>query len=151
MTNKVFAACAAALLLAACGSTDSQNVTVGSAATPGTAADFQANIRDRVFFAFNKSNLTDDAKKVLEAQAAWLKTYGSTKATLAGHTDVRGTRQYNLALGARRAESVKAALTGMGVATDRLKTMSFGKDKPEAMGTTDRDHALNRRVVTVIE
>jgi peptidoglycan-associated lipoprotein len=151
MTNKVFAACAAVLLLAACESTDSQNVTVGNAATPGSAGDFQANIRDRVFFPFNKASLSDDAKKVLEAQAAWLKTYGSTKATLAGHTDVRGTRDYNLALGARRAEAVKASLSSMGIAADRLKTMSFGKDKPEATGTTDRDHALNRRVVTVIE
>lgn len=150
MKNKFFALAAAALLMAACESTDSQNVKIGSSATPGTAEDFKANIRDRVFFAFNKSNLSDDAKKVLEAQAAWFKTYNSTKGTIEGNTDVRGTREYNLALGARRAESVKVALVGMGVDASRLKTISFGKDKPEALGNTEKDHAVNRRAVTVI-
>ena len=150
MKNKFFALASAALLMAACESTDSQNVKIGSSATPGSCEDFKANIRDRVFFALNKASLSDDAKKVLEAQAAWLKTYSSTKATVEGHADIRGTREYNLALGARRSESVKSALAGMGVDASRLKTISFGKDKPEATGNTEKDHAINRRAVTVI-
>ncbi len=152
MKNKIFTILAAGLVLTACetGNTDSQNVSVGCAPAPGTAEDFKANIRDRVFFAFDKSTISDDAKKTLEAQAAWLKTHAATTATVEGHTDVRGTREYNLALGARRAEAAKAGLAGMGVDVNRLKTISYGKDRPQAVGTTEEVHAQNRVAITVI-
>ncbi len=153
MKNKIFTVLAAGLALAACESgnnADSQNVSVGRAATPGTPEDFKANIRDRVFFAFDKSAVSADAKKTLEAQSAWLKTHSATTATVEGHADERGTREYNLALGARRAEAAKSALAGMGVDGTRMKTISYGKDKSQAVGTTEEAHAQNRVAITVI-
>lgn len=151
MKNKIFTVLAASLALAACESgSDSQNVSVGRAAVPGTPEDFKANIRDRVFFAFDKSAVSADAKKTLEAQSAWLKTHSATTATVEGHCDERGTREYNLALGARRAESAKSALAGMGVDGNRMKTISYGKDKLQAMGNTEEAHAQNRAAITVI-
>lgn len=153
MKNKIFTILAAGLVLTACetgNNADSQNVSVGRAPAPGTAEDFKANIRDRVFFAFDKSTISDDAKKTLEAQAAWLKTHSATTATVEGHADERGTREYNLALGARRAEAAKSGLAGMGVDANRLKTISYGKDRPQAVGKTEEVHAQNRVAITVI-
>lgn len=151
MKKTLFSVLAAALLMAACETaTDSQNVNVGTAAAPGTAADFKNNIKDRVFFAYDKSAVSADAKKVLEAQAAWLKTYGTTSATIEGKTDARGTSHYNMALGARRADAAKKVLVGCGVDANRLKTMSFGKEKLEVMGDTEEAHAQNRVAITVI-
>ena len=151
MKKILFPVLAATLLMAACETaSDSQNVNVGTAAAPGTAADFKNNIKDRVFFAYDKSTISADAKKVLEAQAAWLKTYGTTTATVEGKTDARGTSHYNMALGARRAEAAKKALVGAGVDTNRLKTMSLGKEKLEVMGDTEEAHAQNRAAITVI-
>ncbi len=152
MKNKIFTILAAGLVLTACetGNTDSQNVSVGRAPAPGTAEDFKANIRDRVFFGFDKSVVSSEAKKTLEAQAAWLKTHSATTATVEGHADARGTREYNLALGARRAEAAKSGLAAMGVDANRLKTISYGKDRPQAVGTTEEVYAQNRVAVTVI-
>ncbi len=142
---------ATTLLIAACETSgDSQNVTVGSAATPGTAADFKANIKDRVFFAYDKATVSEDAKKVLEAQAAWLKTYSTTSATIEGKTDARGTAHYNMALGARRADAAKKTLASLGVDASRLKTISYGKEKLEVAGDTEEAHAQNRVAITVI-
>jgi len=151
MKNKLLAISAAALLMAACETgSDSQNVSVGRAPAPGTAEDFKANIRDRVFFAFDKSAVSADAHKTLEAQSAWLKTHAATTATVEGHADARGTREYNLALGARRAEAAKSGLTALGVDANRLKTISYGKDRPQAQGNMEEAHAQNRVAITVI-
>jgi peptidoglycan-associated lipoprotein len=140
---------AAALLVTACG--DGQNVDVDAMAAPGTPGDFKKNIKDRVFFGFDKSNISADAKKVLEGQAAWLKTHSATTATVEGYADERGTREYNLALGARRAESAKTGLSGLGVDASRLKTVSFGKDKPIVPNAkSEEEHAQNRVAVTSI-
>lgn len=142
---------ATTLLVVACETaTDSQNVNVGMATAPGSAADFKNNIKDRVFFGYDKSNVSMDAKKVLEAQAAWLKTYGTTTATVEGKTDSRGTSQYNMALGARRAEAAKKTLVSLGVDANRLKTISYGKEKLEVEGETEEAHAQNRTAITVI-
>jgi peptidoglycan-associated lipoprotein len=150
MKKTLFAAFAATLLMTACNQTG-QDVDVEGSAAPGTAGDFKKNIRDRVFFAFNKSDVSADAKKVLEAQAAWLKTYSSTSASLEGRADERGTRDYNIALGAKRAEAVKAALGTNGVDASRLKVVSFGKDKPVVPNAkTEEEHAQNRVVVTAV-
>lgn len=154
MKNKLFTVLAAGLLMAACESannSDAQNVNVGRAPAPGTPEDFKANIRDRVFFGFDKANVSAEGKKTLEAQAAWLKAHSATKATLEGHADERGTREYNLALGAKRAESAKSTLAGMGVEGGRLKAMSYGKDRPVAVGNTEEIHAQNRVVITNID
>ncbi len=151
MKKTVLSLLATTLLMAACETSgDSQNVNIGSAATPGTAADFKENIKNRIFFAYDKSTVSEDAKKVLEAQAAWLKTYGTTSATIEGKTDCRGTAQYNMALGARRADAAKKALVGMGVDASRLKTISYGKEKLEVAGNTEEAHAQNRTAITVI-
>lgn len=131
---------------------DSQNVNVATAPAPGTPGDFKANIKDRVYFDYNKSTVSTDAKKILEAQAGWLKTYASTKLTVEGHCDARGTREYNLALGEKRAHAASHALTKMGVEKGRIKTMSYGKDKmPVPNAATEAEHALNRAAVTVVE
>lgn len=140
---------AAGLLMTAC--SDGQNVDVDAAFAPGTPGDFKKNIKDRVGFGFDKANVSADAKKVLEAQAAWLKTHSATSATLEGYADERGTRDYNLALGARRAESVKSTLGTLGVEASRLKTASFGKDRPVVPNAkTEAEHAQNRVVITTI-
>lgn len=151
MRNKVLSILATAALLAACEcAPDSTEVNVGSAPQPGTAEDFKANIKDRVFFAFNKSNVSVESKRTLEAQAGWFKTYPNTTASVEGHCDTRGTREYNLALGARRATSAKNELTSMGVDGHRLKTISYGKDRLIVPGETEDAHAQNRVAITVV-
>ncbi|MCX7338622.1 MAG: OmpA family protein [Alphaproteobacteria bacterium] len=153
MKTQLLTVLAAGLLMSACetATNQDQNVSVGSVAAPGTSGDFKANIKDRVFFNFNKADVSADAKKTLEAQAAWLKTYPATSAKVEGRTDERGTRDYNLALGARRAEAAKSTLAGLGVDAARLTTVSFGKDQPVAPSAkTEEEHAQNRTAVTVI-
>jgi peptidoglycan-associated lipoprotein len=149
MKNKIIALLGATLLTVACGDTDSQDVTMHAAA--GTAGDFKANIKDRVFFKFNQYDVDAGSKKVLEKQADWLKTYHATKATVEGHTDARGTREYNLALGNKRAESAKKELVKLGVTADRLKTVSYGKERPQVPGDTELAYAENRTAITVVE
>lgn len=150
MKNKIIALIGATLLTVACDTgSDSQDVTMHSA--PGTAGDFKANIKDRVFFKFNQSDVSADSKKVLEKQADWLKSYAATKATVEGHCDQRGTREYNLALGNKRAEAAKSSLVKMGVSADRLKTISYGKDRLQVPGDTEMAHAQNRVAITSVE
>lgn len=151
MRNKFLSFCAAAAVLVGCECAPDQDVSVGQAAAPGTAEDFKANIKDRVYFAFNKSSLTEESKKTLEAQSGWLKTYPATKAVVAGHCDARGTRAYNIALGERRAHAAKKALAHMGVDHSRLRTISYGKDNPLVAGDTEEVYAQNRAAVTTVE
>lgn len=152
MRNKILSVLALGTLLAACEcGPEQQEVNVGSAPQPGTAEDFKQNIKDRVFFAFNKSNISAESARVLEAQAGWLKTYPNTTVTVEGHCDSRGTREYNLALGARRANSAAKELGKLGVDKARVKTISYGKDKPfVADAHTEEQHAENRVAVTVV-
>jgi peptidoglycan-associated lipoprotein len=116
----------------------------------GSVEDFLKNVGDRVFFDFDKSNLTDEGKATLDKQVAWLKKYGQWSITIEGHCDERGTREYNLALGERRANSVKKYLAGAGVADSRLKTISYGKERPAVQGSNEAAWAQNRRGVTVL-
>lgn len=118
---------------------------------PGSVQDFQVNVGDRVFFAFDKSDLDDRARTVLQKQAAWLQRYGSVVLAIEGHSDERGTREYNIALGARRAQSVKDYLTSLGVSTARLDTISYGKERPVCIESTESCWAQNRRGVSVIK
>jgi peptidoglycan-associated lipoprotein len=104
----------------------------------------------KVYFDFDKSKLSEAAKKRVAAQACWLKTYSGTKVTVAGHTDVRGTVEYNAALGSARADATAKELEVGGVAGDRISTVSYGKERPEDSGTTEEAHAKNRRTETIV-
>ena len=138
----------AALFFSACSSTCGVD---GGAVTPGSAQDFEANVPNTVYFDFDRSDISAAAKKRLEAQATWLKTYSSTKATVEGHCDIRGTSEYNMALGEARANSVAKALEKNGIAQDRLTSVSYGKERPIDNGTSEMAHAKNRRVKTTVE
>ncbi len=119
--------------------------------TPGSEGDFVANVGDRVFFDFNKSDLRPDARATLGKWVAFLKKYPNDKLTVEGHCDERGTREYNLALGERRANAVKNFLVAEGVDAGRLKTISYGKERPAVLGHNEAAWAQNRRGVGVIE
>lgn len=165
MKLRFFSIFAAAALLAACESAPESTGTkaaAGTAAPPAASApkasgivagseqDFIANVGDRVFFDFDKYSLRDDAKAALDKQAAWLKKYPAYALTVEGHCDERGTREYNLALGERRANSVKEYLVAAGLPASRVKTISYGKERPVALGSNDAAWSQNRRGVTVL-
>lgn len=117
---------------------------------PGSQGDFVANVSaDRIFFDTDKFDVDAEDQAVLASQAAWLKRYPAVSVTIEGHADERGTRDYNIALGARRANAAKNALAALGVDAARINTVSYGKERPEALGSTEADWARNRRAVTV--
>jgi peptidoglycan-associated lipoprotein len=118
--------------------------------TPGTQMDLEVNVGDRVFFGFDSTVLDTDAQATLTRQVAWLNKHENVFVTIEGHCDVRGTREYNLALGERRAHAAKAFLVAAGINADRVKTISYGKERPAVEGMTDEAHAQNRRSVTVV-
>ncbi len=109
------------------------------------------NIGDKVYFDFDKYTIRDDYVPILEAQAQWMKQYPSVQVVIGGYCDERGTREYNLALGARRANSVKDFLVASGVNPDRILTISYGKERPAVPGSTEAAHAANRRAVTFVQ
>lgn len=118
--------------------------------TPGSQADFVASITaDKIYFDTDKSDIDSEDQSILSSQAEWLKKYPGTRVTIEGHADERGTRDYNIALGARRANAAKNALAGMGIDAARISTVSYGKERPDALGSTEADWARNRRAVTV--
>ncbi|HYK81337.1 MAG TPA: peptidoglycan-associated lipoprotein Pal [Micropepsaceae bacterium] len=117
---------------------------------PGTLRDFETNVGDRVFFAYDKSNLDDSARSALQKQAAWFSRYRAVTVTIEGNADERGTREYNLALGARRATAVKEYLVSLGVGANRLTTMSFGKERPVCVESNESCWSKNRRAVSQI-
>ncbi|MGV8997095.1 MAG: peptidoglycan-associated lipoprotein Pal [Parvibaculaceae bacterium] len=149
-----FAAVAAAfLMIAACSSDDAKNdgsANSSSAVQPGSQAELVANVGDRVFFDTDSTSLKDEGKATLQRQAAWLAKYPSNTFTLEGHADERGTREYNLALGGRRAAAVKDFLVSLGVDGSRLSTVSYGKERPVCLESTDECWAQNRRTVSVV-
>jgi peptidoglycan-associated lipoprotein len=116
----------------------------------GSQADLVINVGDRVFFDFDKFNLSSDARSTLEKQAAWLKKHSGLTITIEGHADERGTREYNLALGERRANSTKDYLIALGISPGRLKTLSYGKERPVALGSNEEAWAQNRRAITTV-
>ncbi len=119
------------------------------AAKPGTQEELVVNVGDRVFFGLDKSDLSSEARATLDRQAAWLKKYPNVKVTLEGHADERGTREYNLALGERRATAAKNYLVAAGIPAARVKTISYGKERPAVVGSNEAAWAQNRRAVTV--
>jgi peptidoglycan-associated lipoprotein len=155
---------ATALLLAACSSTPSEpdaaangggitttdTSALNGSAVPGSQSDLEQNVGDRVFFGFDSTTLDEQARATLQRQATWLQQYPSVSATVEGHTDERGTREYNLALGERRASAAARYLSSLGVDESRLTTISYGKDRPANPGNDEAAWAQNRRAVTVI-
>lgn len=125
------------------------DVTQGPA--PGTQQDLVVNVGDRVFFGYDKYDLTSDARATIEKQAAWLKQYAQLNITIEGHCDERGTREYNLALGEKRATTVKNYLIALGVEAARLQTISYGKERPAVAGSDEASWAQNRRGVVVVQ
>jgi len=154
MNTKILGAMSAVALLAAC-STPAPTPSAPPPATsagivPGSQEDLVANVGDRVFFDFDKSGLRDDAKATLDKQATWLAKYGSVNVQIAGNTDERGTEEYNLALGNRRANSAASYLKAQGVAAARMTTISYGKDRPTAQGEDEQAWAQNRNAITSV-
>jgi peptidoglycan-associated lipoprotein len=125
--------------------------TAGTAATPGSQQDFVVNVGDRVFFETDSSDLTDQARATLDKQAQWLNTYARYAFTIEGHADERGTREYNIALGARRAQTVREYLVSRGISGQRMRTISYGKERPVAVCDDISCWSQNRRAVTVLD
>jgi peptidoglycan-associated lipoprotein len=153
---KFAAILATTLSLAACAS-QQDNAGDGAggmggagAATPGSQQDFVVNVGDRVFFTVDSSDLTTEARSTLDRQATWLARYPRYSVTVEGHADERGTREYNIALGARRASAARDYLMARGVASTRLKTISYGKERPVAVCDQESCWNQNRRAVTVL-
>ncbi len=158
MNFKIAAAIGAAAMIAACASQPEEEVianpnagsTTPAGPTAGSAADFQQTAGDRVFFAFDSYALSGEARDALSEQAAWLQAYPSVKIQVAGNCDERGTREYNLALGARRANAAKDYLVGLGIDPSRITTISYGKERPVDPRSNDEAWSLNRNAHSVI-
>lgn len=155
---KLVAVLAAGLAMGACSKNpneDGSGSGFGSglgagAATPGSQQDFVVNVGDRIFFESDSTELTSTAQATLDKQARWLQQYGQYSITVEGHADERGTREYNFALGARRAEAAKSYLAARGIPASRLRTISYGKERPVAVCNDISCWSQNRRAVTVL-
>ncbi|MGI9128191.1 MAG: peptidoglycan-associated lipoprotein Pal [Roseomonas sp.] len=150
-----FLGIASLALLAACSNNDSSSSTGAGAGgagniRPGSQEDLVANVGDRVFFDFDRSNIRADQRPVLQRQSEWMGRHAQVQVVVEGHTDERGTREYNLALGQRRANAARDVLVAGGVNSSRISTISFGKDQPAALGSDESAWAQNRRAVTVV-
>ncbi len=150
MNIKIVGTVAALALLAACSEPAPAPAPVSSGPVPGSQEDLVANVGDRVFFDFDKSSLRSDARTTLERQAAWLAKWDKNNVQLAGNTDERGTREYNLALGQRRANSARDYLVAKGVASSRITTISYGKERPTALGSNEQAWSQNRNAITSV-
>ena len=157
---KLAAVASAFLLVAGCESKKEATVappgpsTSGGGTTssiiPGSAEDFRVNVGDTVHFDFDKYDVREDDKGTLQRQATWLSKYPAVRVTVEGHCDDRGTREYNLALGARRANAVKEYLVSLGVSSARVDTISYGKERPICTESDESCWSQNRRAVTVL-
>ena len=158
MNTKLVGALAAVALLSACANkppappastgTGAAAATAGPA--PGSEEDLVANVGDRVFFAFNMSTLSPDDQATLDRQAGWLQRYPNVQVLVAGNCDDRGTEEYNLALGQRRANAARDYLVARGVSSARIQTISYGKDRPTALGDNEQAWAQNRNAITSV-
>jgi peptidoglycan-associated lipoprotein len=142
-------ALALALAAAACANTANTTAAIGSAA-PGGQQDFVVNVGDRVFFESDSTELSSQSVATLEKQAQWLQSYGQYTFTIEGHADERGTREYNIALGAKRAQTVRDYLASRGVNPQRMRTISYGKERPVAVCNDISCWSQNRRAQTVL-
>ncbi|MEA2975256.1 MAG: peptidoglycan-associated lipoprotein [Alphaproteobacteria bacterium] len=149
---KLAAFLVAALAVAGCANKppEQDQAGLGGAAAPGSQQDFVVNVGDRVFFETDSTELTPQSRATLEKQAQWLQNYNRYAFTIEGHADERGTREYNIALGARRAQAVRDYLTARGIAASRMRTISYGKERPVAVCDDISCWSQNRRAVTVL-
>ena len=168
VTRKLMTAAAAVLLIsaAACASKPAPSGTTGSmdsssssntgvngdnlAPIPGSEQDFVVNVGDRVYFDYDQYTIRGDARPILDGQAAWLNRYRSVRVRIEGNADERGTREYNLALGGRRAESVRQHLVSQGIDPSRIEVISYGKERPIDPGSNEEAWARNRNGHTQI-
>ena len=150
-TFKAFAAIAAMIVMAACSNQQEAAAPATTTVTPGSVADFRQNVGDRVFFDTDMSVIREDGRQTLNRQAEWLKKYAQYQITIEGHCDERGTREYNFALGERRANAAKQYLVAQGIPAARIKTVSFGKENPDPPGSDEAAWARNRRAVTALQ
>ncbi len=145
----IAAALGGALAIAAC-SKAPEDLTANAGAVPGSPQDFAQNVGDRVFFESDSTDLTPRAQETLNRQVVWLQRYDRGAFAIAGHADERGTREYNFALGARRAETTKEYLVARGIPASRIRTTSYGKERPVAVCNDISCWSQNRRAVTVV-
>jgi peptidoglycan-associated lipoprotein len=147
---KAIAAVAALMLMAACSET-APPPNSATAVAPGSVQDFRQNVGDRVFFDTDQSGIRDDGRATLTRQAEWLKKYTNYAITIEGHCDERGTREYNLALGERRATAVRQYLIAQGIPAARINVVSYGKERPDVVGSDEGSWSRNRRGVTALQ
>ena len=148
---KLAAVLAVALSMGACANKNlGADNAMASAATPGSQQDFVVNVGDRVFFESDQTDLNPQAIATLEKQAQWLQSYPRYSFTIEGHADERGTREYNFALGSQRAQAVHDYLAAKGVSASRMRTISYGKERPVAVCDDISCWSQNRRAVTVL-
>jgi peptidoglycan-associated lipoprotein len=142
----------AGLVLGACANNPADNAQANAAgaATPGSQQDFVVNVGDRVFFETDSTELSPQSRATLDKQAQWLTRYNRYSFTVEGHADERGTREYNLALGARRAQVTRDYLISRGIQAQRIRTISYGKERPVAVCDDISCWSQNRRAVTVL-
>ena len=153
--NLKFLGIAGLALLAACSNTEGSGAGAGAGGAgtirPGSQEDLVANVGDRVFFDYDRSSIRADQRPVLQRQAEWMGRYPEVRVQVEGHADERGTREYNLALGQRRANAARDALVAGGVNGARVSTISYGKDQPASLGSDESAWAQNRRALTVVQ
>ena len=143
---KALSALAAMFLIAACSNNDTQTASAATTSvTPGSVGDFRQNVGDRVFFDTDSSTVREDGRQTLNRQAEWLKKYGNYQITIEGHCDERGTQEYNLALGEKRALAVRDYFIKLGVGGDRHVTISYGEERPANPGHDEAAWSKNRR------
>jgi peptidoglycan-associated lipoprotein len=159
MRMKVIGLVGVILLLAACSSTPpapppappaGPGGPLAGSVIPGSQQDLAQNAGDRVFFEFDRSDITSEAQQILQRQASWLQHYPNVSVTIEGHCDERGTREYNLALGERRAAAVKNVLVAAGIPASRISTISYGKERPIVVGSNEEAWAQNRVAITTV-
>lgn len=148
---KALTAIAAMILIGACSNDQQAAAPATTTVTPGSVADFRQNVGDRVFFDTDQSTVREDGRATLGKQAEWLKKYTNYQVTVEGHCDERGTREYNLALGERRANAARQYLIAQGIPAARIKTVSFGKERPDPVGSDEAAWSRNRRAVTALQ
>ncbi len=160
MKMKIWVAMASLAALAACSNDPAStgaatgsgaNASTVGGAVPGSQQDLVANVGDRVFFGFDQSNLSSDAQSTLDRQASWMQRYPQVTVQMAGSADERGTEEYNLALGQRRANAARDYLVARGAAGARVNTISYGKERPVAAGSDEQAYAQNRNAITSVQ
>ena len=151
---KLAAVCCCFLALAACSKKNTPDLEAGTGgvgqARPGSEQDFATNVGDRIYFIVDQSDLTPEGQEILTKQAQWLQRYPNVVVQVEGHSDERGTREYNIALSARRATATREFLIAQGVNPKRISSIAYGKERPAALCDAEQCWTQNRRAVTVI-